>query len=168
MLPKMKSILRILVKKRNIEMSDRNALLAKVHIAKKETAMDDGAYRALLFRITGKHSCSKMTDDQLVNVVSEFRTKGFQSKKSGNKKFFKASKKAYVRKIYRQWTVLEDMGAVREPGRKGLFKFISQQLPETRNTNITKPADMLERHEAMPIIEALKAWIARAKKEKAA
>ncbi|NRA86446.1 MAG: regulatory protein GemA [Rhizobiales bacterium] len=149
-------------------MTNRNALIAKIHIAKKQTKMDDGAYRFLLERVTGKNSCTKLSDDQLAVVVEEFKSKGFIPKKSANKKFFKASNKAYVRKIYRQWTVLEGLGAVRVPGRPGLFKFISQQLPATRNTNITKPADMLEGHEAMPIIEALKAWIKRAKKEKTA
>ena len=81
---------------------DRKALLAVIHIAKKDcysctncgaitfgdscpscvkstlTSLTEERYRELLVATTGKHSCSLISDDSLVKVVDLFNRAGFK------------------------------------------------------------------------------------------
>ena len=63
----------------NIKM--RQALIAKIHIAKNQLAMDDDTYRAVLMRITRKTSCKDCTNFQLAGVVREMERLGFGDKR---------------------------------------------------------------------------------------
>jgi len=58
----------------------RRGLIAKIHIAKKELALDDGTYRQALHRVTGKASCSTMSDTELDSVLSHFKHHGWKPK----------------------------------------------------------------------------------------
>ncbi|GFK94442.1 hypothetical protein NNJEOMEG_02287 [Fundidesulfovibrio magnetotacticus] len=55
----------------------RGSLLAKVHIAKKDLALDEDTYRAVLKRVTGHESARDCSLPELVRVVAEFRRKGW-------------------------------------------------------------------------------------------
>ncbi|MDX2094343.1 MAG: regulatory protein GemA [Alphaproteobacteria bacterium] len=55
----------------------RRGLIAKVHVAKKQLAMEDESYRSLLRRITGKDSAADLTKGQLESVLREFERLGF-------------------------------------------------------------------------------------------
>lgn len=56
----------------------KKALLAKIHIAKKDLALDDSTYRAMLWQITGKDSASKMVISELEKVIAEFGNRGWK------------------------------------------------------------------------------------------
>lgn len=56
------------------------AMMAKIHIAKKELGLDDGTYRDVLWRVTGKRSCKKMLIGELEAVVKDMEASGFKSK----------------------------------------------------------------------------------------
>ncbi|MCS4534262.1 gp16 family protein [Neisseria montereyensis] len=58
--------------------TSRNAMIAKIKIAQKELNMADDAYRAMLMRITGKNSCTKMTEGELDKVIAEMQRMGFR------------------------------------------------------------------------------------------
>lgn len=62
----------------------KKALLAKVHIAKKDLCLDDGTYRDLLTRVTGKDSASKMLISELEAVIFEFGNRGWKPKPTVN------------------------------------------------------------------------------------
>lgn len=57
--------------------SRRRGLLALVHIARKELALDDGSYRAVLRRVTGATSSADCTEPQLSRLIDEFRRLGW-------------------------------------------------------------------------------------------
>lgn len=59
----------------------RNALLAKVHIAKKELGIEDADYRAILKREFGKYSAKDLTELELGYLVDYFREHGWQNPK---------------------------------------------------------------------------------------
>lgn len=59
----------------NVKM--RQALIAKIHVAKNQLAMDDESYRAVLLRITRKTSCRDCTNFQLAGVIREMERLGF-------------------------------------------------------------------------------------------
>lgn len=60
----------------------RRTLIAKIHIAKKDLAMDDETYRDVLQRVTGKDSCKNMTIVELKKVISDMKRLGFTPKQT--------------------------------------------------------------------------------------
>lgn len=62
----------------------RRALIAKIKIAQKELGLDDGTYRAVLERVTGKRSCTECSIPELERVVEDLRQHGFTPKAKGN------------------------------------------------------------------------------------
>jgi len=59
---------------------ERRALLAKVHIAKKELCLEDIDYRAILEYEFAKRSAADLTILELEYLLGYFRTKGWQPK----------------------------------------------------------------------------------------
>jgi phage gp16-like protein len=131
-------------------MADRTALIAKIHIAKKELALDDDTYRSILKRVTGKESSAKLRYSQLVDVLEEFKNLGFKGKK------FKEADDPQARKIYALWTKLFKLGAIADKSRRGLGSFCE------RMTGVSTP-EWLDVEQATKVIESLKQWIARVK-----
>lgn len=60
----------------------KRTLIAKIHIAKKDLGLDDGSYRDVLERVTGKNSSKNMTVNELEAVINEFKRYGWKSKAS--------------------------------------------------------------------------------------
>lgn len=56
----------------------RQSLLAKIHIAKKDLALPEDVYRAMVVNITGKESCAQASYKSLVAMVAEMRAKGWK------------------------------------------------------------------------------------------
>lgn len=55
----------------------RNSLIRKIHVARRQLAMDEDAYRALLEQAAGVSSLRAMSDGQLLRVVKAFYSKGW-------------------------------------------------------------------------------------------
>ena len=60
----------------------RRALLAKVHIAKKELGLDETVYRMILRDEFGVDSSGKLTIGELEQLVARFKRRGWQSRPS--------------------------------------------------------------------------------------
>lgn len=91
-------------------MNSKKMLMAKVHIGKKDLGLDDDTYRDVLWRVTGKRSCSDMTIAQLQDVVKDMESRGFKpkaTKKHGKKPDVIKRRKALMSKIH---ATLTDMG----------------------------------------------------------
>jgi len=69
--------------KQNRKISHRNALLAKVHIAKKELGLDDDLYRVILQDEFGVESAADLRVEELEGLVARFKAKGWQSRPGG-------------------------------------------------------------------------------------
>ena len=93
----------------------KKALLAKIHIAKKDLCLDDGTYRDVLRRVTGKDSSSKMLISELERVIYEFGNLGWKPSAAAKPKHGKKptvstampSRQAIMNKIE---AILADMG----------------------------------------------------------
>lgn len=59
--------------------SERRKLIAKIQIAKKDLGLDkdDATYRDMLFNLTGRDSCTELSDRQLVLVIGRLRAMGW-------------------------------------------------------------------------------------------
>lgn len=91
-------------------MNTKKILMAKVHIGKKDLGLDDDTYRDVLWRVTGKRSCSDMSIAQLQDVVKDMESSGFKPKatpKHGKKPDVIKRRKNLMSKIE---AILADMG----------------------------------------------------------
>ncbi|WP_028536173.1 gp16 family protein [Paludibacterium yongneupense] len=93
----------------------RNPALAKIHIAKKELALDDDTYRAMLQTIAGVTSSKELSDAGAAKVLAHLRHCGWKPKK-GNRPRAGGSRQALVSKIeallaeaHRPWSYADAM-----------------------------------------------------------
>ena len=147
----------------------RNPMLAKIHIAKKELGLDDGTYRTILERITGKSSSSGLPDSQLDAVLTEFKRLGWKPKAAtataktdaGKNTRRRISDKPHVRKVFAIWDDLCSQGIPVIANRTGLLAFVARMTKtESRPGGIADP-EWLSAEEANKVVEGLKAWRAR-------
>ncbi len=162
----------------------RRAMMAKLHLAKKELGLGDEDYRAILARVTGKSSSADMTDAQLDAALAEFVRLGWKPKpatRSGSD--LKAGRRAsaarpaapdgrridgrpsssapsaadhpVARKATAMWISLYNLGAVRNPSNSALEAFAARQL------GVAKLQWANQAH-GYKLIEALKAMAERA------
>ncbi len=131
--------------------SQRRALLAQVHIARKELALDDDTYRAVLKRVTGRSSARDIDDAGLRAVLAEFRRHGWQPRRRRGRgiNWRPASPYPHVRKVWAVWGELKRRGIWRDPRRNSLARFVR------RMTGVDDP-DWLTAPQAHDVIEALK------------
>lgn len=123
----------------------RKKLLAQLHIARKDMALEEESYRALLYRVTGQTSAKELTDVQLKSVLSEFERLGW--KKSRFRRFA-AGNRPDIRKIFAIWGSLS--AHLKCGGsRAGLRAFVE------RMTGVSDP-NFLNGIQARAVIEALK------------
>jgi phage gp16-like protein len=59
--------------------NNKKKLIQLVHIGKAKMGLTDEAYRAFLEGVTGKQSCSNMTERQLAAALRAMRKNGFDS-----------------------------------------------------------------------------------------
>lgn len=80
----------------------RKALLAKVHIARKELALNEETYRAMLVSVTGHNSAADLNAQQLEAVLKSLKAAGFKpkaAKKFGKRPNVAAGKEVLLSKI---------------------------------------------------------------------
>lgn len=132
----------------------RNGLIAKIHIARKDLALSDESYKAVLFGATGKESCKDMNLKELESVLSRFKSLGFSGKpaRAGKRKMATG---AQAKKIRALWLTLHEMGALRDPSEEALASFVARACGVDDLHWIT-PA------QADRTIKALRGWISRA------
>lgn len=104
----------------------RNAMIVKVHVAKKELGLDDTAYGDVLFRETGRGSSADCSDDQLVKLLDAFKRMGWQAKPKQPRSRVADHKTA--RKARALWISLGHLGAVENVSEKALEAFAKRQL----------------------------------------
>lgn len=128
------------------------AILAKVHIAKKELVLTDENYRAILVRVTGCESSRDCSERQLEQLLTEFKRLGWKPKAGKGGSGFG---QPHVRKIYALWKEAGIVGAVGNATKEALRAFVERQTGKSA-PEFCSPGD------ANRVTEALKAMISRA------
>ncbi|WNJ89148.1 regulatory protein GemA [Bosea sp. 685] len=119
------------------------AMLAKIHIAKKELALQDAEYRALLKRVARVESAKDLSDKAAAAVIAEFKRLGWQPKESTRP----PAERAEIRMIYALWGALHSGPLDPKALRTWTKTRFTVSAPE-----FLKPA------QAREAIEQLKAW----------
>lgn len=93
------------------EGEQKKAMIAKIKIAQKQLGLDDGAYRDILKRITGKDSSTKLDEKQLEAVINELKGYGFKPTmpKHGRKPRTAVANKARTATMDKIGAILTDM-----------------------------------------------------------
>ena len=118
-------------------------MLAKIHIARKDLALDEDAYRGLLRRVAGVASSRDLTDRQADAVLAELKRLGWKPKASARP----PTQRADLRKLYALWGALHAGPLDREALRRWVAARFKVSAPE-----FLRPAQIRE------AIEQLKAW----------
>jgi len=131
--------------------------LAKLAIARKELGLDEGAYRAVLERLTGHRSARDCSDGEIGRVLDEFKAKGWKPRAkvlSTTRKPRPADHPA-TRKARALWISLAQLGVVRDASESALEAFARRQLGVER-------LQWADQARVYKLIEALKAMAERA------
>lgn len=123
-------------------------MLAKIHIARKDLALEEEAYRGLLRRVAGVASSRDLSDRQADAVLTELKRLGWKPKAATRA----PAQRPDLRMVYALWGALHSGPLDREALRKWVQQRFSVSAPE-----FLKPAQTRE------AIEQLKAWQKRLK-----
>lgn len=140
----------------------RHALLAQIHIAKKQLGLSEPEYRDLLVAATRKNSSSLMSLAELGLVIEAMVKAGFKPafkgapRASGDAQEVKKSARKVVRLIFGLWSELARRGIVENGSRQALFAFVKRQ------TDVDHP-DWLDNKQASQVVEAMKSMLNRNK-----
>lgn len=134
-------------------------LIAQVHIAKKDLALDDDTYRHMLMTVTGKSSCADMSERQLRQVLDHAKALGWKPRgaKTGRRKVSPGSRhkkpheKTVVDKIRALWIGMGKAGYIRDASEKALGNYCHRMVGK-------HSPDWLTAWEAHRVIESLKQW----------
>lgn len=134
----------------------RKKMLAKIHIAKKDLALDDGTYRAILKRITGQESATNLDHADLDRVIAECKRLGWddakrQRKRAGARPLHQAPMASKIRAL---WLDLFHLGELVDPSEDALAAFVA------RTTGIDA-LNWVDGERANEVIDALHGWLQR-------
>ncbi|OUJ17078.1 hypothetical protein HK28_07875 [Acetobacter sp. DsW_063] len=122
-------------------------MIAKIHVARKQLALDEDAYRDVLARVTNRSSCKDMSRGQLHDVLAEMQRLGFRVQAGASRPL---SAKPGVRKVYAIWREMAPM--LRSEGSDEALRAFVQRVAQ-----VSAP-EFLDDTTAPKVIEALKAW----------
>lgn len=144
--------------------NSRRALLAKIHLGKKDIGLDDDTYRDVLERITGRRSAAECSQPELEAMVEYFKNSGFVPKVIGGKPDQARKPRATgprradhpaAKKARALWLALADLGVVQDRRESALEAFARRQLGVDR-------LQWANQGQTYKLIEALKKMAERA------
>ncbi|MEG1971349.1 MAG: regulatory protein GemA [Burkholderiaceae bacterium] len=135
---------------------NRSRLVKLIHVAKRDLALDDETYRALLQRVTRQTSTSQCSEGQLERVIAEFKRLGFKVQQKvpagAPKRPQPLAHDPDSRKIRALWLFMHEIGVVRDPSEAALTAYV-KRIAHVDSLHWLRNPD--------PVIEGLKFWAAR-------
>jgi phage gp16-like protein len=139
-------------------------------MGKKALALDDETYRGMMTRLTGHDSAADLDEAGRDRVIRYLKSQGF-APPAGPKRAGSAIKKAIAAMksggaspqeamILGLWEELRRIGAFRHGIHARLDSWMHRQGVHVSHPRFLSP------HEAGPLIEALKKWLAREKRRR--
>lgn len=128
--------------------------LAKIHIAKKQLAMDEDSYRAMLRSVGGVESSRDLTPLAASRVLRHLERSGFKPTGKLAASDRPAADDAQSRKILALWLALHARGVVHNASNEALAAYVKRQTG-------VEALQWLTPAQATRVIEALKKWQAR-------
>lgn len=141
----------------NADTQSRKKDLAKIHMAKKDLAMTDDSYRALIKRITkGRtNSSAELTTTERVVLLAEFKRLGWHPKRSRK---HSPERTGLASKITATWIDMSKRGLLRDGSERALGHYCKRMTGK-------HSVDWLTIKEAQKLLESLKQWESRLEAE---
>jgi phage gp16-like protein len=133
---------------------DRRAMLAKVHVAKKQLGLDEATYRATVEAATGKRSAGDCTPAELERLLRRFQQLGFVAVQTPMSKAGRTAVKPHAKTIYALWGQCQRAGVIANGSLPALSAFCERQV------GVSRP-DWIAPEDAHKVIEALKVMLKR-------
>jgi phage gp16-like protein len=134
----------------------RRAMLAKIHVAKKQLGLADDDYRQIMLDETGRSSAADCTEAELERALERFEARGFKPlpKAGATSPANRPAQHPMARKARALWISLHHLNAVQNASEKALEAFAKRQLKCERLV-------WANQSDAYKLIEALKAMAVR-------
>ena len=140
----------------NAKTQDRHRLIRLIHVAKRDLALDDDSYRAILQRIGKKASAADLAVPELNQVLEYLKRSGFKvrSKAQPATQSRPLAQDEQHKKIRALWLFLHQIGVVKNPAESALAAYVKRITG--RDAMQWLAGDQLEQ-----VIESLKKWAMR-------
>jgi len=131
--------------------TQRRAMTAKLHLARKQLALTEDSYRDVLRRVTGRDSARDMDLAELDRALGEFRRLGFKPKPART-----FSARAQVRMIRAVWADIVKLQG--HGGEEQLRAFVRRQTKTPAHPDGVDSPEFLDGQMGGRVLEGLKAW----------
>lgn len=134
----------------------RRAMLAKIHVAKKQLGLAEDDYRQILLDTTGRSSAGDCTEAELERALKRLEAQGFKPlpKSPAASPASRPAQHPMARKARALWISLHHLNAVQNASEQALEAFAKRQLKCDRLV-------WADQRQAYKLIEALKAMAQR-------
>lgn len=132
----------------------RKSELAKIHIAKADLRLTQGDYESLLWTVCRVRTAADLDWTGRKKLLDHFQKLGWKPKRHR-----KLAQGATARKIRSLWLQLRDIGVLENPDEAALLAYVK------RMTDVDR-LEWLNDAQERRVIESLKQWLTRAKREK--
>lgn len=135
---------------------ERARLIRLIHVARRDLAMDEDTYRAMLSSLCGKNTTTQMTLAQLREVLAHLKARGFKvrTKKRPPRISRTQDFSPQATKARALWLFLHQMGEVKDPSERALAAF-------ARRTTRVDALQWNSSAQMVQLIEILKKWAMR-------
>lgn len=133
----------------NAKTQDRQRLIRLIHVAKRDLALDDDSYRAILKRIGKQASAADLTVPELEKVLEYLKRSGFKVRSRNC--CLSLADDPQSKMIRGLWLDLASMGVVRNSSESALRAFVARMT----RIDLLK---WLSTEQASQVIEHLKEW----------
>ncbi len=142
---------------------NRNVVIAKIHVAKKQLGLDEETYRAVITQVTRgkKSSCSQCNGWELENILQHFTEKGFKAdKRKTSPKTRNKPSKSPTDKIRALWIDMHRVGILADGSEAALDSWVQRTTSQKNGGMGIERTAWLHTHPAMEssVLEALKQW----------
>lgn len=133
-------------------------LLKMLHVAKRELAMSDDAYREILEQETGRRSAKGLPERDLKRVIDRMKALGFKVKRATKKPM--KPKANELSKIWAIWKLMHVQGFVKSISDESLDSYVKRMTNRINGIGVSKAA-WLNSDQASYVLESLKSWHSR-------
>lgn len=143
----------------------RNRMITLIHVARRDLALEEGAYRAILKAQGSGESLSAMKIDDIKKVLNYLKGQGFKVRKA--KADRKQAETPTGLKVRALWLMLHELGAVKDPSEAALTAYVRRiaKVDDVKwmigSRNVRTADEPLFRGRAELVIETLKKWAMR-------
>ena len=145
--------------------NNRSALIKLIHVAKRELALDDEAYKAAIEGVAqGKTSSADLTVTQLEMLLERFKSAGFKRQSTASKTRRKSPvagtpvRTPEISKIRAIWITMRQHGFLKDGSETALNSYVQRMTIKLNGGVGVAEVGWLNDALAVKVLEALKGW----------